>query len=423
MIYEVDAKYWCPLHLPVAKKEVREASPNGQKQYQTPLHQITKRLRNIIKQGQSNVIDLSGIVFYEYFDFGDLAAGQKDFNSIIISNAHFSNGVSISNCKFGGTSFFDNIVSNNRFDIAGSRFGSAVFFSDCIIEDYFNGRGAIFEAFSDFRNSKFKSCDFGFADFQSPVRFENMKVEGHASFLNAKIKLRASFIKVKILGTAVFDLDLNQISDSTSMRQFEFGRLIFDYSQFLGEVSFKNRIFSNTTSFEFSQFSIAPYFHKSTLHSDTHFLTAIFKDCSSKSAVSSYRTLKLAMEGHRARAEEAMFYALEQESIRNQPDTPFAVKLFSLLYQWGSDYGRNFVAPFAWLIYFGLYFSFMYSMSGEAKPEALSFTVQQYVRPFLVWGEANVSVWIKLLASVQSLMGLGLGTLFVLAVRRRFRMG
>jgi hypothetical protein len=219
----------------------------------------------------------------------------------------------------------------------------------------------------------------------------------------------------------------------------------FSRARFDGPAVFSNRRFTDTTSFADVTFHSAPEFHNAVLHQGTDFTGAVFKDRSG-GAAPAYRTLKLAMEQVRARDEEGMFYALEMESRRRRKDTPKAVKLFSLLYEAGSDYGRSLARPLVLLGGVTLLFYFLYAALGtdgrEAYPGApLRFVLEQIVRPFALLtadyaraaGTSDYAGWVRALldgapfaaralAAIQSLASLGLIALFLLALRRRFRM-
>lgn len=113
-----------------------------------------------------------------------------------------------------------------------------------------------------------------------------------------------------------------------------------------------------------------------------------------------------------------------------------------MAYEFVSDYGRNFHRHLWLLVGFtvlvaGAYFRFLPLAGGEiSRADAFSFAVEQVVRPFAVWSStylANVSSGLKTvlenapllipaLASVQSLFSIGFVALFVLALRRRFKM-
>jgi hypothetical protein len=201
-------------------------------------------------------------------------------------------------------------------------------------------------------------------------------------------------------------------------------------------MTFENRKYLRWTSFSGALFEAAPKFHGCTLHQDTTFpAVENFKDTESESAASAYRTLKLAMENIRARQEEAMFYSLEEKSLRNRKDRPWSVDLASYLYETFSDYGRSFGLPLFWM-FFLTYFCFLFYRDVAQIPEAaclkdvgvFKFTIQQIVRPFEMWrSSSNLSTkncggWIALFATLQSLMNFSFIALFLLALRRRFKM-
>lgn len=146
------------------------------------------------------------------------------------------------------------------------------------------------------------------------------------------------------------------------------------------------------------------------------------------------------METVRARNEEAMFYALEQKSLRKRHDTPRVVKLFSLLYEITSDYGRSLLRPLVWFLvfFFASYFTYAHIavLYGPPMPiDALSLAVEQVTRPFSIW-TANYSdrawieaalveqpVLVRFIASAQSIFCLSFLALFLLALRWRFKRG
>lgn len=379
-------------------------------------------------ESEGNTIDLTGVVFPGKISFSDHISDGKIKKPILFTAAEFRGEVVFAELIFIGEVIFYETTFRSIAQFSGSKFLDSLSFEHSVFESLVSLTGVTLHAFYG-DHSLFKAAFFlsdavmldqvilSESNFESSFSSRRSVFNDEISFRNSRLTGGAEFQET------VFKFNVDFSADEVETSAGGLGAVNFDEATVESLVNFNNRIFQAETSFANTRFEYAPEFHNSKLHQDTNFTGTQFLDTTSEGSARAYRTLKLAMEGHRARTEEAMFYALEQESIRHQPDTPFAVKVFSLLYQWGSDYGRNFVAPFGWLIYFSLFFAFTYSQLGLGNPDALSFTVQQYVRPFLVWGEANVSVGVKLLASVQSLLGLGLGTLFVLAVRRRFRMG
>jgi len=151
----------------------------------------------------------------------------------------------------------------------------------------------------------------------------------------------------------------------------------------------------------------------------------------------SYRTLKLGMETLRARNEEAMFFALEMECRRNRSDVPRIERFAATLYKNLSDYGRSVDLPLLWLLALANISFLVFGIVALATdiPDSVhlvGFTFEQMFRPFYVWSMSPVGtapelvkcnpLFIPILASVQSLATIGLLALFLLALRRRFKM-
>ncbi len=157
-------------------------------------------------------------------------------------------------------------------------------------------------------------------------------------------------------------------------------------------------------------------------------------------APTAYRTLKLAMGDVRARNEEAEFYAKEQDSLRRRKGTPWSIKIMSWAYMALSDYGRSYIRPLSILALMSACFAFAYWLwevwLGDPSDlgGAFGFTMKQIVRPFFIWtanglaqSEPTVLVTrfpllLRLVTTIQSLASIGLITLFLLALRRQFRL-
>jgi hypothetical protein len=144
------------------------------------------------------------------------------------------------------------------------------------------------------------------------------------------------------------------------------------------------------------------------------------------------------MENVRARQKEAMFYALEQQSLRARKDTPRSVWAASHLYHLTVSYGQSFVRPLGWLLWVKFVSFCIYAAFGSISLWAhlVDFTIEQLVRPLSVWLPTSeeslhklfgknllVLLGIKIIATFQSIFSLSLLALFLLALRRRFKMG
>ncbi len=302
-------------------------------------------------------------------------------------------------------------------------------------------------------------ANFKHAIFGDDCSFGRTKFGLQANFSNASFGLNISFVDARFAGSALF-IEC-QFGQGAGFAAYQSGGedeswnsmkwTSFAGSEFLRSdpekglsPSFSNRHFLGTTSFKNTVFQDAPNFHNTSLNQDTSFDGADFQRTEGFDAARAYRTLKRAMADAHSRIDAANFYALEMKSLRHEPETKFSVKAMSLAYELASDYGRSFVRPIFWLFYSLLLFLAIFQTSSaihEIEFEGrslLGFGIEQIVRPFGVWPlnyeKALQGVgWVaelldaaplltRFLATLQSLISIGLVTLFVLAVRRRFRM-
>ncbi len=318
-------------------------------------------------------------------------------------------------------------------------------FSKCTIET------------SKFSNFEF-ACDVHFKEthFTKPVYFKSTVFSGVASFSGAKFTGVANFSHSTFSSEAFFSMinfmshtyfNDTQFYNFASFINSSFSRFaVFRKSQFSKQANFINVVFSNSTSFEDAIFGIAPNFHQCELHSDTNFDRCQFIDVKSSFATRNYRTLKLKMGEQRSTTEEAMFYALEQKSKYFHHDTKISEKITSFAYEKTSDYGQSIIRPIIvlgllTLVFFFVYSFQIFSVDVFKSPddfrsnfiETIQFTIRQIVKPFNIWSINGVESIIKLFGGasilfiqiqclIQSLLSIIPVTLFVLAIRRKFRM-
>jgi hypothetical protein len=274
-----------------------------------------------------------------------------------------------------------------------------------------------------------------------------MHLERNVIFDGAGFMKRARFAGTDISGSTRFS-DCMFIADADfsagpgqDREARSFQDVSFHGSQFAGKVSFKNRIFTSTANFGGCAFFLAPDFHGAELHQDTRFPTmSAFQDRATEDAAAAYRTLRQAMDKNNARREEAMFYALEQKTLRSIPGAQTRWENFaSYFYDKVSSYGVNFWKPLGLLFLIVSCFGVGYATWASwpiAVPSpvnfsrlgsGLTFSLQQVVNPFWVWRAAD-SPWetqwpdiVKVVATIQSLITTGLFALFILALRWRFK--
>ncbi len=421
-LIEVDGESWCKFHAPLKD---RHAFPTQKGEWPGgSIEQLDERINVLIDNARENkeTCDLTGVVFPDNADFkgkhfgevcflkAQFSGGDADFSGarfdrglVIFRESKFSHGnVNFSNVHFnGGDVFFNEATFSGGYaNFSGAEFtkgivsfsgatfsgGSALFFETTFRVGLVNFHGAKFisNKGDNFSGARFSggAVDFGEARFSSLANFTAPEGEDD-KYMERRIFRLADFSRAQFEGISEGD-------------------------DFKG-VNFENRIFLRQTSFKDCFFASAPQFHGCALHQNTVFPgEENFKDTKSDGAASAYRTLKLAMENARSRNEEAMFYALEQKSLRNRDDTPNLVMLASYLYEMFSDYGQSFGLPLFWMLFVSFVFSQFYGdMAGAAETSCLQkmgnvgFAVQQIFRPFEIWrlsaGGISCGVGIKLI--------------------------
>ncbi|HEX4889934.1 MAG TPA: pentapeptide repeat-containing protein, partial [Alphaproteobacteria bacterium] len=226
----------------------------------------------------------------------------------------------------------------------------------------------------------------------------------------------------------------------------------FSNAIFTGTCAFDNRSFGSDVNFNGATFEDLAEFHGCEFHPGMSFHQTKFlktkedklntkkeNDDATERLERSYRTLKLEMEKLRARNEEADFFALEMECRRQRGSVPRFERFAATVYKIFSDYGRSIARPLICLGFLvGYGFAYFYHLaqakSFRAPGDVLRFTMEQIALPFSIWSNRHapdpwVARYLKedpwLLyapATVMTLTAIGLLTLFLLALRRRFKM-
>ena len=473
---------WCLFHLPIKEKLAKTAKAGWK---EDEINNFNQKIFDYIESNKS-VLNLTGVVFP-----GEINFPKKSYPQTIFIDAIFNENVSFDGLKFTKESKFNGVTFNKDAYFHKTEFvGDAIFTTSaihglCLFEEavfeknaYFND--SQFHSFAAFNvasfksNACFKNCTFAEglninnAKFHERASFENASVSLFANFAHSYFKEKAnfkntiffrdvSFKEVTFTSKADFiDTSFNEQTDFYNTKfkgpanfQYNvkkdeqskfFKNISFNKAEFFGKANFSNRSFSATTSFRNVIFHMAPEFHNCSLHQDIDFYKTEFNDIKSEHSARAYRTLKLATEKNRAHDDQARFYALEQQAIRNQNDTPQWVKIFSWLYEITSNYGQNALRPLialflTFLLFFVTYVALSCDFNNENVPfgQLFGFTVEQSVRPFAVWIHSNLPqikglfggspTKIQLIATLQSLLSIIFIALFILAVRWRFKRG
>jgi hypothetical protein len=285
---------------------------------------------------------------------------------------------------------------------------------------------------SSLKNMHFEhSADFGNSSIKHPAIFDGLSVGGDASFAGVLFESAFNCVGADFRGAA----DFRAAGTGNT-----FAEIHFADSHFRMAAIFFNRKFTSSTDFGNCFFGQAPRFEGATIHQATIFPPeSQFNDVSSTFATSAYRTLKLAMESARARREEAIFYSLEQKSLRRRKqDIPFFDRLASYLYDFSTRYGQSFTRPLLLLLvvaavsaaWYAIYISPIIDWSAEFDSryvrDGVEFSVAQIVNPFGIWrltstSASDVTLGVKLLATLESILTTALLALFLLGLRWRFK--
>lgn len=399
--------------------------------------------------------------FYEGTNFED-AVFAYDAQFV---GANFSNGpVRFRNAEFKGS----------HTDFEGAKFAKEIisffgtkFFSDATSFELadFAATTTLFESaefgnhYASFSNATFSGgpAEFTGATFDTTIVDFTGSVfnGGHANFDATQFKVNDTyFCDVAFSGgPAIFTAP--HPSSREDEKHLDFANIDFRGATFATKVDFGNRAFQGKTYFDGVEFSGVPEFHGCTLHQDTTFpRIENFRDTQSTGAARAYRTLRLAMKQQEAHEEEAMFWALEQRSKRYSLECnplenwknlfnwiPWLLSgAYALLSNYGLSINRPLIALAVWLFgatpisYFCLRDIVDKLCGSTTYSDLLGFSIAQSLRPFFIWGDYDdrnirtvfgsdeFSFLIKMLATVDSIVSLTLIALFILAVRRRFRM-
>jgi uncharacterized protein YjbI with pentapeptide repeats len=323
--------------------------------------------------------------------------------------------------------------------LEGATFPRGVDFSRCTFSKSFHAKNTYFGDQADFWGSTFHGpAYFSSSEFKRDARFLQCKFESNADFSGTRFYSAAEFFDVEFGGAANFALH-GQFPHVTSHAPEEsLHRAVFVKSRFRSQATFNDRKFMSGPDFGLAEFDIAPEFHNCQIHQSANFDGTTFRDVESLGADRAYRTLKLALEELGSRDEQAMFFALEQRARAKKQSTPTSIRFFSDFYGTVSDYGQDFVMPLVFILVLTIGFTVLYGMTipsvmvngPRSLVGLLTFSIEQMIRPFAIWSttykpelsESKMALVLRLLCTLHALGALGLATISLLALRRRFKL-
>jgi hypothetical protein len=434
-LIEFDGRLWCHFHLPLRTGEaVSEKTQWDAKRIDAFNQAVFERIDNA--KAASEAVDLSGIVFPAGPNFRDYT--KESLPEISFRRAKFGDGCSFENVTFAGYARFETATFAGSSWFARAYFETVADFEQIVIAGTAWFNEVNFGSNARFIGAKFADqAYFHDATFRALAQFHDAIFEKDVTFAGAAFGHAVYFRPTEFRGDA--DFRGSSPSEGKAACRDAFPKLAtFHRSRFHGRAVFTNRRFLDSTHFGDVVFEVAPEFHNAILHQDTDFAGTQFfdrKGTRGVDAARAYRTLKLAMESVRSRDEEARFYAYEQQSLRDQKNTPLSARVFSWFYEVTADYGQSFALPLFWLLITLFVFTLNYALIGGAPMwrdggTLLRFALQQVFQPFWVLRGVTVPsgateaipLWLAFLAAMHSLLTLAFLALFLLAVRRRFKL-
>lgn len=251
-----------------------------------------------------------------------------------------------------------------------------------------------------------------------------------------------------------FGINVGSGGNDTICKSMTFqGKLTVDVSNQAGTLDFEGSAFLSTSQFNSVErarklnFTNCDFTHppgfagNKDLPQKTNFRRAQFTLRAEDE--SAYRTIRNHFNTHRARDAEGRFYALEKRCQRRGMSHPreWVVRSISTLYDIACEYGQSYSRALLWFCVLQLAFALMYSLlSGRLTTlparydsHVVAFTFAQVVKPFELFSakaptagayaiipDASSGWWL-LLTATQSVLSITLITLFLLAIRWRFR--
>jgi uncharacterized protein YjbI with pentapeptide repeats len=439
---------YCEFHLPLDDHDGNNSVKKAWKEEE--IEGFNERILSFVQEweDENQPVNLGGVVFPGDIGFSKMRLLRADFRK-----AHFNGVVDFQETVFEGFAIFKNSYFLDFADFQEACFESSADFNGANFAAIASFLETKFNGLADFQNTNFlEFVDFRKVQFSDQANFENSYFSDEVFFLNCYFRRQANFKGTAFGKSIVFrsvlflsDVDFSTFKGSTDKNTENpstFSYVTFEETTFKGQVSFVNRLFLTTTTFGQCIFEKAPEFHGCFFHEDTTFPPIhCFLNTKGEVAARRYRALKLAMAKFGAREEEAMFYALEQKSLRCNPHTPSWVKLFSWLYEVTSDYGQSLVrAMVSMTLIFCVFFStYLFIASPHINPrldldwnlitEALYFNINQTIHPFngldlggfafRLIANCNPS-FLEIVSSIQSIFNVVFLGLCLLVLRWRF---
>ncbi len=345
--------------------------------------------------------------------------------NVDFSETEFANEVSFAGYIFLEPTIFDAAV-----------FKETAFFEAAIFCEPVSCLSTAFGPFADFYSANFESyADFRSATFVSDANFQSAKFRQVADFEDATFNARANFRSADFIGVATF-LD-SKFKGNARFEYSTFGTISnFQRAIFLKEINFTGAKLNSTTYFRGARFvNEVPKFFESYIHQDTDWSASSWPAATKNGAgeaIRAYERLKLEMSAQHRHEDELNFLAREQKARAARDG--FWHSLPNHIYRVLGDYGRSIGRPAGWLL--ALWFvclvpSVPFGSDGEqivpfrtaaglSAGNIVGFTSinRVFAGPDLL---VNLPYLVKVLYSLETILGSILIFLMLLALRNRFR--
>jgi hypothetical protein len=393
-----------------------------------------------------------------WFDESEFAGAARFFDIMFSRGAYFSGSTFFDDTTFGGTQFseeaaFDRGKSEREMSFRSAKFrgscdfgewefGGLVDFDKATFGVTMNFRATIFSKLATFREMLWPPDAIGWHR-----AFDQALFRATAVFTGAGFQSLAAFDGAALERGVVFDDELKENADKRFRRERAAAEetAVFDHARWREEQA--KAAGSGTPPTSIEELRELGGFRKTSkgVQLRDQRLAELERGC---------RVLKQAMERASNKTREQDFYRYELMARRAQSSTPLTERLFSYLYDWVGNYGASIGRPFLAVLGLTLFFAWVYwsidpaSASGglaairpgapvdPAWERAVSFSASR-VFPFGAFEDVSTKwigkyeeargglpvFWVRVLASVQSVLALTLVFVLGLAVRRKFQIG
>lgn len=336
--------------------------------------------------------------------------------------------------------------------------------------DKFEPRDVAFrECFVNDARLTFRNCRLGYfgfnycREYDFPEKKHHTKtsnpLKSHVKFVFSKLKrveiretscphLNFSFENTPLKEyLEIYDSNVGFLDLSMSVDFDDGNKLIHNFNVIdssIGWVSFVGRVFDFPLVFRNTIFFGAPIFHGVQIPQGSHFpVIENFKEKKGVETIKAYRTLRLSMEEQRARGDEGLFYALEQETILNTLHRKTKYISLNFWYKLTSQYGTSYKRPLILILIAFIFFSIIYALllspvigiqhtiDWGIIEKATVFSLKQMLLPFYSLRDlaptdldsSEAHLLIRCVSSFQSLVSLSLFSVAIFAIRWKFKRG